>query len=83
MEAGEYQLALDDAMRAEEVAPAWPKPLFRRGVALRALKRYDMALSVFAEGMSRDPENPNWQREIDATEVLKAERLAARAARRR
>lgn len=57
-EAGEYQLALDDAMRAEEVAPAWPKPLFRRGVALRALKRYDMALSVFAEGTPCDFDGP-------------------------
>merc|ERR1712129_155210 len=82
-EAGRYQAALDDASRAGEVAPSWPKPFFRQGIALRSLKRYDMAISLFSEGKERDPGNPNWQREIEVTEQLKAARQAARMVRQR
>lgn len=74
-----YQEALDDAMRCAEIAPEWPKSFFRQGIALRALKRYDMALSVLAEGKDRDSNNPIWQKELAATEDLKAARQAARA----
>jgi len=79
VEAKQYQAALDDAMRAVEVAPEWPKSFFRQGVALRALRRYDMALSAFSEGKAREPQNRSWQLEIEATEEKKAARLAARA----
>eukprot|EP00445_Apocalathium_hangoei_P026325 CAMPEP_0203923842 /NCGR_PEP_ID=MMETSP0359-20131031/63662_1 /ASSEMBLY_ACC=CAM_ASM_000338 /TAXON_ID=268821 /ORGANISM="Scrippsiella Hangoei, Strain SHTV-5" /LENGTH=497 /DNA_ID=CAMNT_0050851971 /DNA_START=18 /DNA_END=1508 /DNA_ORIENTATION=- len=75
-EAGQYQAALDDALRAAEVAPQWPKAYFRQGVALRALRRYDMAISVFSEGLARDPKNPSWKREIEDTEAKKAVRQA-------
>ena len=40
--------------RGEEVAPSWPKAVYRRGVALRGLKRFDMAISAFAQGMEQD-----------------------------
>jgi len=75
-----YQDALDEAMRVAEIAPVWPKSFMRQGIALRvALKRYDMAISAFSEGKTREPNNPNWQREVDETEALKGARQAARA----
>lgn len=79
MELKQYQNALDDAVRAGEVAPEWPKAFFRQGVALRALRRYDMAISNFSDGAARDPANPSWQQEIEDTEEKKAARQAARA----
>jgi len=79
VEVKRYQDALDDAMRVAEIAPEWPKSFFRQGIALRALKRYDMAISAFSEGKTREPNNPNWQREVDETEALKGARQAARA----
>jgi len=81
METKQYQAALDDALRCAEVAPQWPKSFFRQGVALRALRRYDMALSAFSEGRGREPKNPSWQSEIEETEERKAARQAARQAR--
>jgi len=78
MELKQYQAALDDAMQAEEVAPQWPKSFFRQGMALRALRRYDMAISAFSEGKAREPTNASWQKEIDETEEKKAARQAAR-----
>lgn len=38
----------------EELAPTWPKAVYRRGVALRGLRRYDMAISAFAQGLEQD-----------------------------
>lgn len=41
-------------IEGEELAPEWSKGVFRRGVALRGLKRYDMAISAFAQGLEQD-----------------------------
>mmetsp|Transcript_38919 Transcript_38919/g.72368 ORF Transcript_38919/g.72368 Transcript_38919/m.72368 type:complete len:143 (+) Transcript_38919:54-482(+) len=65
---GNFKAALDDAKKCEELDPTWPKALFRRGVALRGLKRFDMAISAFAQGQEQDPSNPNWYQEIEETE---------------
>mmetsp|Transcript_76277 Transcript_76277/g.168442 ORF Transcript_76277/g.168442 Transcript_76277/m.168442 type:complete len:134 (-) Transcript_76277:8-409(-) len=69
--AGQFKAALEDAVKCEEVAPSWPKAVYRRGVALRGLKRFDMAISAFAQGMEQDPSNPNWHKEIEETERLR------------
>eukprot|EP00439_Symbiodinium_sp_Y106_P076814 s552_g15.t3 len=52
---GDFRAALEDATKCEELAPTWPKALFRRGVALRGLKRFDMAISTFAQGQEQEP----------------------------
>eukprot|EP00434_Breviolum_minutum_P044804 symbB.v1.2.040060.t3/scaffold6963.1/size14182/2 len=68
---GQFKSALEDAVKCEELAPEWSKGVFRRGVALRGLKRYDMAISAFAQGLEQDPSNPNWHKEIEETERLR------------
>mmetsp|Transcript_83047 Transcript_83047/g.164721 ORF Transcript_83047/g.164721 Transcript_83047/m.164721 type:complete len:504 (-) Transcript_83047:4-1515(-) len=78
IEMAHYQDALDDALQAAEVAPEWAKPFFRQGVALRALRRYDMALSAFAEGQAREPSNLNWKIELEETEKTKAAHRSTR-----
>ena len=78
VEVKKYQDALADAVRCREVAPDWPKSFFRKGVALRCLRRFDMAISEFSEGLARDPSNPAWQKEIAVAEDAKAARAAAR-----
>eukprot|EP00438_Fugacium_kawagutii_P034990 Skav226099 [mRNA] locus=scaffold4179:61728:62389:- [translate_table: standard] len=52
--AGQFKAALEDAVKCEELAPTWPKAVYRRGVALRGLRRYDMAISAFAQGLEQD-----------------------------
>merc|ERR1719335_1809254 len=76
MKIRKYQLALEDANKAVEHKPEWPKTWFRQGLALRALGRYDMAISSFEEGKSRDKENPDWDKEIERTEEARKEKKA-------
>lgn len=45
---GQFQLALQDATKARELCPQWPKAYFRQGVALQCLGRYGEALSAFS-----------------------------------
>lgn len=45
---GQFSLALQDATKARELRPQWPKAYFRQGVALQCLGRYGEALSAFS-----------------------------------
>lgn len=45
---GQFSLALQDATKARELCPQWPKAYFRQGVALQCLGRYGEALSSFS-----------------------------------
>lgn len=67
-----WQLALDDAVKAQDIEPKWSKIYFRKGQALRGLKRWQDALSAFREGKDLDPENAGWDQEIERTSALKA-----------
>jgi len=48
---GEYELALTEARRAEEVLPSWPTANFMQGTALFHLTRYEEARAAL-EGVS-------------------------------
>jgi len=65
------QLALDDAVKAQEQEPTWSKIYFRKGQALRGLKRWQDALDAFSEGKELDSENPGWDQEAERTLTLK------------
>ncbi|XP_008203776.1 tetratricopeptide repeat protein 28 isoform X1 [Nasonia vitripennis] len=54
---GMFALALQDAVRATELSPQWPKAYYRQGVALQCLGRYGEALVAFSIGLARDPNN--------------------------
>jgi len=78
MKIDKHQIALDDANKAEEINPNWPKVFFRKGQALRGLKRFDDAISAFQQGQELDMANPEWDNEItrtkDAQEALAGKR---------
>lgn len=67
-----FQLALDDAERAEKLEPNWSKIYFRKGQALKGLKRFDDAITTFQNGQDIDPANAEWEREINRTREMKA-----------
>lgn len=52
---GQFLLALQDATKAKELCPTWPKAYFRQGVALQCLGRYGEALATFSCGLAQDP----------------------------
>uniref|UniRef100_A0A673K3A1 Tetratricopeptide repeat protein 28 n=1 Tax=Sinocyclocheilus rhinocerous TaxID=307959 RepID=A0A673K3A1_9TELE len=54
---GQYQIALDDAVKARLLNPKWPKAYFRQGVALQYLGRHADALAAFASGLAQDPKS--------------------------
>uniref|UniRef100_A0ABD2WMS9 Tetratricopeptide repeat protein 28 n=1 Tax=Trichogramma kaykai TaxID=54128 RepID=A0ABD2WMS9_9HYME len=54
---GMFALALQDAVRATELSPTWPKAYYRQGVALQCLGRYADALVAFSLGLAREPSN--------------------------
>ncbi|XP_037918666.1 tetratricopeptide repeat protein 28 [Hermetia illucens] len=54
---GQFALALQDATKARELCPQWPKAYFRQGVALQCLGRYGEALASFSAGLAQDPNN--------------------------
>mmetsp|Transcript_20488 Transcript_20488/g.37264 ORF Transcript_20488/g.37264 Transcript_20488/m.37264 type:complete len:444 (-) Transcript_20488:42-1373(-) len=67
-----FQLALDDAVKAQDIQPRWSKIYFRKGQALRGLKRFEDAITAFSEGKAVDPENAEWDNEVARTNNLKA-----------
>uniref|UniRef100_T1J2M9 Uncharacterized protein n=1 Tax=Strigamia maritima TaxID=126957 RepID=T1J2M9_STRMM len=52
-----YSQALQDAIKARELNPKWPKAYYRQGVALQCLGRYPDALAAFASGLAQDSKN--------------------------
>ncbi|KAK0167485.1 hypothetical protein PV327_004878 [Microctonus hyperodae] len=54
---GLFALALQDAVRATELLPQWPKAYYRQGVALQCLGRHGEALVAFAAGLTRESTN--------------------------
>mmetsp|Transcript_20479 Transcript_20479/g.47727 ORF Transcript_20479/g.47727 Transcript_20479/m.47727 type:complete len:782 (-) Transcript_20479:51-2396(-) len=71
-----FEKALEDAKLCISLNQSWPKAYFRQGQALRGLQRWDDAVIAFSEGKFRDPENPDWDKEIEKTEE-EAERYGA------
>lgn len=52
-----YGRALQDAIKARELNPKWPKAYYRQGVALQCLGRHADALAAFASGLAQDPKS--------------------------
>ncbi|XP_037935520.1 tetratricopeptide repeat protein 28 [Teleopsis dalmanni] len=54
---GQFALALQDATKARDLCPQWPKAYFRAGVAYQCLGRYGEALASFSAGLAQDAQN--------------------------
>jgi len=76
-----FQLALDDVNLAMEIEPSWPKLFYRKGQALRGLRRWDEATSAFNEGRDLDPQNPDWDKEVNKTQAAREAFLSRKAAK--
>ncbi|XP_076066891.1 tetratricopeptide repeat protein 28 [Oratosquilla oratoria] len=52
-----FARALQDAIKARELNPKWPKAYYRQGVALQCLGRHADALAAFSSGLAQDPKS--------------------------
>eukprot|EP00445_Apocalathium_hangoei_P021766 CAMPEP_0203912086 /NCGR_PEP_ID=MMETSP0359-20131031/53179_1 /ASSEMBLY_ACC=CAM_ASM_000338 /TAXON_ID=268821 /ORGANISM="Scrippsiella Hangoei, Strain SHTV-5" /LENGTH=451 /DNA_ID=CAMNT_0050837945 /DNA_START=106 /DNA_END=1461 /DNA_ORIENTATION=- len=69
--------ALADARRCVELAPQWPKGHFREGSCLRQMEHLPEATKAFRAGKTLEPDNKDWDKEIEKTEVLRCVKLPA------
>ncbi|RWS24574.1 tetratricopeptide repeat protein 28-like protein, partial [Leptotrombidium deliense] len=53
-----YSSSLQDAIKARELNPQWPKAYYRQGIALQCLGRHIDALAAFASGIAQDNKSP-------------------------
>ncbi|XP_074003692.1 tetratricopeptide repeat protein 31 [Numenius arquata] len=65
-----YEEALRDAQVSLGLQPGWPKGFFRKGKALRGLKRYAEAASTFEELLRLDGANAEASAQLEACRAL-------------
>ncbi|KAM6401367.1 tetratricopeptide repeat protein 31 isoform 2-T2 [Pluvialis apricaria] len=65
-----YEEALRDAQMSLGLQPGWPKGFFRKGKALRGLKRYAEAASTFEELLRLDGANAEAAAQLEACRAL-------------
>ncbi|XP_069654295.1 tetratricopeptide repeat protein 31 isoform X2 [Haliaeetus albicilla] len=65
-----YEEALRDAQVSLGLQPGWPKGLFRKGKALRGLKRYAEAVRTFEELLRLDGANADAAAQLEACRAL-------------
>ncbi|KAM6362479.1 tetratricopeptide repeat protein 31 isoform 2-T2 [Alca torda] len=65
-----YEEALRDAQVSLGLQPRWPKGFFRKGKALRGLKRYAEAASTFEELLRLDGANAEAAAQLEACRAL-------------
>ncbi len=76
---GQHEKALQDAERAQEMEPTNIKAIFRRGLALHAMARYQDALPVLAEAHKLEPANKQIKQALQFAEVRLQQELRKRA----
>jgi len=62
----EYQKAHDDAVKAIELEPTWPKGYSRKGAALVGLNRLEEAKIAYEESLKLDPNNAATKAEVES-----------------
>ncbi|CAN6329739.1 unnamed protein product [Urochloa humidicola] len=72
---GDGAKALSDAQQCKIMRPRWSKAWYREGAALRLLKNYNGAASVFMEALKLDPANEEIKTAL--REAIEAMRCAA------
>ncbi|OWF55333.1 Tetratricopeptide repeat protein 28 [Mizuhopecten yessoensis] len=53
----QYKKSVDDARKAKEINPKWPKAYLREGVALQQLGQHGDALAALSSGLAQDSGN--------------------------
>jgi Ca2+-binding EF-hand superfamily protein len=68
---GEPQKALDDANMCLELNPDFEKGYHRKGAALQGLKKFDEAVAVYDDGISKFPESEELKKKLEKSKLAK------------
>ena len=80
MKLGQHEKAEADAKRAMEINPKNIKALFRRGLSLHALARYQEAIPFLAEAQKIEPKNKQIKQALQFAEVRMTQEMRKRMA---
>ena len=75
---GNHEKALEDGTLAEELDPSYVKGLFRRGLALHAMGRYDEAREVLGAAHRLEPKNRQINEALTFAEVRFSQEMRKR-----
>lgn len=75
---GNHEKALADGIRAQELDPTYIKGVFRRGLALHAMRQYEEAISVLAEAHKMEPQNKQIKQALQFAEVRMTQEMRKR-----
>lgn len=75
---GDHEKGYVDAKKAHEINPKNVKALFRQGLALHAMKRYQEALPILAEAHKLEPKNKQVKEALQFAEVRLTQEMRKR-----
>ena len=75
---GHHEKALLDADKCLDLNPSFPKGLFRKGMALHAMGRWEEALPVLGKTLQMEPKNEQVKTAIRFAEVKMGQNMAKR-----
>ena len=75
---GDFDRALADATRAKEIDPTYVKGIFRKGLALHAMGRYEEAIKVLAEASKLEPKNKQIKQALQFAEIRMTQEMRKR-----
>jgi hypothetical protein len=75
---GEHEKALKDGTKSQELNPSYVKGIFRRGLALHALGRYQEAIEALASAHKLEPNNKQIKQALQFSEVRFTQELRRR-----
>ena len=75
---GQHEKALEDSVRAFELEPSNIKAIFRRGLSLHAMGRYQEALPILGEAHRLEPKNKQIKQALQFAEVRMTQEMRKR-----
>jgi hypothetical protein len=75
---GDHEKALNDASKAQNLNPAYVKGIFRRGLALHAMGRYQEAIEALAAAYKLEPKNKQIKEALQFAEVRMTQEMRKR-----
>ena len=78
MKLGHHEKALDDGIEAERLDPTYVKGIFRRGLALHAMGRYEEAIASLARAQKIEPKNRQIKQALGFAEMRMTQEMRKR-----